>query len=194
MVVEVGSAFSVDAEGESGAIDTIDIHMEGKTLVVERKHNWREMLFNWSRDRRRVRLSVRMPMVSDVEAQAGAQVEISGDISQPLQANATAGAALLLKALDGADVTMSANAGASVVADGTCGTLRAEASSGASIQASALACAAATADASSGALVEMNGEVALSLGASSGGSVVAHGAGGVTRQEMNTGGGITVKR
>ncbi len=194
MEVEVGPAFLVAAEGESEAIDTLDIRMEGATLVVERKHNWRETLFSWSSDQQRVLLRVSMPAVSTLTADAGARIEISGDIRQPLQAIALAGAALWLKGLDGADAVVTARAGASVMADGTCGTLKAEASSGASIQAAALVCSGVMADAMSGASIEVNGEDALSLVASGGGHVFAHGAGGITREDMNSGGSITVKR
>jgi hypothetical protein len=194
MVVEVGPAFSIAAEGETDAIDTVDVHMEGATLVVARSRNWRETLFSWSSDQQRVLLRVSMPAVSTLTADAGARIEISGEISQPVQATASAGAALRLRGVDGADVVVTARAGASVMADGTCGTLRAEASGGASIQAAALVCSGVMADAMSGASIEVNGEDALSLGASGGGHVFAHGAGGITREDMNSGGSITLKR
>ncbi len=194
MVVEVGPAFSIAAAGEAGAIDTVDIRMEGAALVVDRKRNWRDTLFSWSQDQQRVQLTVSLPVISGLEAGAGAHIEISGIMEVPLQAAASAGASLRLNGLDGADVVITASSGASVMADGTCAALQAEARSGAYIQAPMLACAAVTADAKSGASVEVNGSETLSLGASGGGSVFAHGQGTVMREEMRSGGSITVKR
>lgn len=194
MVVEVGPAFSVVVEGEEDAIDTVEIRMDGAALVVDRKRNWREMLILRSQDQQHVLLTVSLPMISALNAGAGAHIEISGIMEVPLQATASAGASLRLNGLDGADVVITASSGASVMADGTCAALQAEARSGASIQAPRLACAAATADAMSGASVEVNGSETLSLGASGGGSVFAHGQGAVMREEMRSGGSITVKR
>jgi len=194
MVVEVGPAFSIAVEGEADAIDAVDIRMEGAALVVDRKRNWREMRIFRSQDQQRVLLTVSLPLISALNAGAGAHIEVSGIMEVPLQATASAGASLRLNGLDGADVAITASSGASVMANGTCAALQAEARSGASIQAPRLACAAVTADAQSGASVEVNGSDTLSLGASGGGSVFAHGQGTVMREEMRSGGSITVKR
>ncbi|NOR61136.1 MAG: hypothetical protein GQ535_01410 [Rhodobacteraceae bacterium] len=194
MVVEVGPAFSIAAEGETDAIDTVVIRMEGAALVVDRKRNWRAMLNLRSQDQQQVQLTVSLPVITALNAGAGAHIEISGEFAVPLQATASAGASLRLNGLDGADIVITASSGASVRANGVCAALQAEARSGASIQAPMLACAAVTADAKSGASVEVNGSETLSLGASGGGSVFAHGQGSIMREDMRSGGSITVKR
>jgi hypothetical protein len=194
VALQVGPGFSIEAEGESAAIDTLDIHMEGATLVLNRTHDWKETLFSWAPDRQQVRLVVSMPAVTAVAAEAGARVELSGEVQAPLRAEASSGASLALHGLDGADVEIIAGSGASVVADGTCSALQAAASSGATLEASMLECADVTADAALGATLAVNGAKTLSLGATGGGSISAHGAGAVTHEAKDVGGRIAIER
>ncbi len=193
MVVEVGPAFSITAEGEREAIDTVDIYLEGTMLVAVRKHDWRETLFSWSSDNRQVTLNVTLPRLDAVAADAGAHVEVSGLLETVLQAEASAGAAIALVGIQGASVALAASGGASIVARGTCSEIVVQASGGASVNAGGLDCAASTAEASGGASVSVSASEAHVLQASSGASLTAKGGGRIAQQEARSGANISVR-
>jgi len=193
MRVEVGPEFSIEMEGKGAAIDTVDIHLEGATLVVDRKRGWRETLLSWSSDDRKVTVHVAAPTLDGVTADAGASVTVSGVVEHALRAEAFAGAAMALTGINGAALDIVADAGASVVAAGTCSEMAVRASGGASVYAANLDCATAIAEASGGASVIVSAHETLSLQASGGGSLIASGGGVVLRQEASSGGSLIVQ-
>ena len=189
MDINVGPNFSVAIEGAPEAIDKVDIHLEGSTLVASRRHS----LFSWSNDNRQVTLSVTMPKLEAVAADAGAHIGVSGAIEQSVQAVASAGANIVVTGIDGAAVSLEASGGASIEARGTCSEIVVRASGGASVDAGLLACAVSTAEASSGASVRVKASESQDLRASSGASLTAKGGGRIVWQDASSGANISVR-
>ena len=191
--VNVGPEFLIEMEGIADAIDTVDIHLEGAVLVVDRKRGWRETLFSWSRDEQKVTVNVALPELDAVAADAGASVVVSGMIERALRGKADAGASLDLTGIEGAALEIVASAGASVRASGTCTDVNARAGAGASVNLDGLDCATAVAEVSGGASMAVRAHETLSLRASGGGRLTAKGGGAVLRQEAGSGGSIRVR-
>ena len=191
--VEVGPDFAIEMEGKAAAMNTVDIHLEGSVLVLDRKRNWRDTLFSWKPDDRNVTVRVTLPALDAVVADAGASVAVSGRVEQALRAEANAGASLGLTGIGGAALEILADAGASVRASGTCSDVNARAGAGASVNLDGLDCATAEAEVSGGASMVVRAHESLFLQASGGGSLTAKGGGAIVRQEQSSGGSIIVR-
>lgn len=61
--VRTAEEFLIFAEGEKPAIETLDIHLNGTTLVLDRKSGWNRFLFPWSRNTSNVVITVLMPEI-----------------------------------------------------------------------------------------------------------------------------------
>lgn len=189
----IGPKFLVYAEGDKREIELLNIYQNGKTLVLDRNPDWKELFFPWSRDKSKVLITVTLPEIQSLSASAGSQAFLSGTLHTPLMVTAKSGALLSFEGMEKTQVQIEASSGAIVSAKGTCTSISATASSGAMIDTGDLICKSAVGDVQSGGIVVIYGSDTLSLYVSSGGILTAKGGGVVKRSEKQPSGILVIE-
>jgi hypothetical protein len=189
--IAVGGAQGIVAESpDPGLIERMQIRVVGSELQAW--FDWSLFdLFNLGIDRP-VTLRISVPELVQAEASAGADVVVTGMTGDALELEASSGSDIRATAIAGGAVSVSASSGANVDAEGTCTTGDFEASSGADIDAEGLRCADAAVEVSSGANAKISASASVKAEASSGADVTVHGAPEQVDSETSSGGDVTI--
>ncbi|MEZ5996740.1 MAG: head GIN domain-containing protein [Hyphomonadaceae bacterium] len=163
--VNAGSEFAIDVSGPDAS--RIITRVSGNTLVVEPE---RRFGFHWGRHHNNARVRVSMPQIESLDASSGAQLAARG--------------------VNGGDISLDASSGANIEVAGACATFRADASSGADIHAAHLLCENGSVDVSSGATVRVYASNRIDVDASSGGDVLVSGDPGIGSIDLSSGGSL----
>ena len=189
--ITVGGAQSIVAESpDPGILDSLQIRVVGSELQAW--FDWNILdLFSLGVDRP-VKLKITVPELVQAEASAGADVVVTGMTGEALELEASSGSGINASGLAGGAVSVSASSGANIDAAGTCTQGDFEASSGADIDAAALLCADVSVEVSSGANAEVFASTSVKAEASSGADVTVHGSPAQTDSESSSGGDVTI--
>ncbi|WP_411820771.1 head GIN domain-containing protein [Hyphococcus formosus] len=166
--VRVGEDYSVSAEGNQKAIDSLRFELDDDTLEIGRK---RGSLFSGRHGK--VTVYVELPRLEEVDVSSGSSLEAEN--------------------IDAAEFEASVSSGARTELHGKCVDLDADGSSGASLDADDFKCEHAKADVSSGANLRIFAAKRIDADASSGGNITVYGNPKQTRIDKSSGGNISIR-
>jgi hypothetical protein len=189
--ITVGGTQSIVAESpDAGVLERMQIRVVGSELQAW--FDWNILdLFTLGIDRA-VTLKITVPELVQAEASAGADIVVTGMTGDALDLEASSGAGINATTIAGGAVSIETSSGASVDAAGTCTTGNFDVSSGADLDTTALLCADADVDVSSGANAEIYASASVVADASSGGDVTVHGSPAKTDGDSSSGGDVTI--
>lgn len=189
-VVTVGGDQSVVADSANQQyLDELKLEVRGDTL-----HAWIDWdIFDIFEFDREVSITISVPALTEAEASAGADVDVTGMTGQSISLEASAGARLDVRGVAAERFDIDASAGATVDVDGTCGQSSVDSSAGAQVRADRLLCEEVDANASAGAGADVHASLSVRANASAGANIRVYGNPGQIDQETSAGGGVDIR-
>lgn len=179
--------FAVSAEAPEGKLDRIEIEQQGSELRLGRKSE-----MTWFGSSGRYVVTVTAPGITAIDASGGADVDVRGLQGSALSIAASGGADVEATGIQVATLTLSASGGGDIDLAGSCETATINTSGGGDVDGEDLACANVTADASGGGGIEVQASMSAAGNASSGGDIRFIGSPAKVTEQESSGGHVSV--
>jgi hypothetical protein len=142
---------------------------------------------------RQIVLTITVPVLTEINANSGADVDAAGIGGDAIVLRASSGADLDIKGALGKSYDIDASSGSDVDIEGTCSSAKIVSSSGSNVRADKLLCLDVDANASSGSDLDVYASASVKADASSGSDITVHGKPAQTAVQSSSGGDITVE-
>jgi hypothetical protein len=194
--VKVGAPQAVSIEADKrDAFDKLSVEVRNGKLQIGIERGFLESFGELlSGNQPRVTASIALPVLTRIEASAGARVSADVMIGDSLKVDASSGASVTVASLRGAKVSVSASSGGNADLAGRCERLDVSASSGGALELEKLQCAAVRINVSSGGHAAVYASASVDAHASSGGSASVAGKPSEVSVESTFGGHVEVPR
>jgi len=169
VIVEVGGAYSVRAEGSATALERLKVEVDGDRLEVGRKNKF---FGGWGKDGN-VTVYVSLPELAGIGASSGSELTATG--------------------VDASSFSASVSSGAEATVSGECGDSDVSGSSGAVLDAEDLHCADVDVSVSSGASLKVFASNSVDASASSGGAISVYGTPETKSVSKSSGGSVRIR-